>query len=460
MILPERIDDAELCNSIEIWNEMLLDPTIAGIRLWMNVNTLNDGFSFEPAAFEPDMGQDNPNEADMKEADWAHRYVNYAIKRLKYVDRDIMLVLWDLLDGARIPHKLAEVTFDTVKYGEYAGLPAIASVRTKPRQNYNLVFDTMNRFRGIVGIVPGGSIAKWSGYIFDVSAIPNAIAAEKCLLFYIDDRDGIPRSLYNSAYAPWGRLMSLYIDLMETSRGMTGGKSAVILSDKAGQVFQDPATGENINAFQAVESQASVWGNNGYLIVPNGVDVKVFFPGGDALDAFVKAIKMCKAEMSVALTTTDKSIMEGEHSSGLSESTSSDDAQPVIELLKSRLCLCLDKLAYNLLLLAKGEEYAQRYCPTSTMKRGDVADFPASGATIAAMGAAGVITPSQWIDICKLGGYRPPSQMEMEKIGLAWLAKQDQAQNPPEPVSASPKEPIGKDSDTKKMEPKRMDPKK
>ena len=131
MILPERIDDAELCNSIEIWNEMLLDPTIAGIRLWMNVNTLNDGFSFEPAAFEPDMGQDNPNEADMKEADWAHRYVNYAIKRLKYVDRDIMLVLWDLLDGARIPHKLAEVTFDTVKYGEYAGLPAIASVRTK-----------------------------------------------------------------------------------------------------------------------------------------------------------------------------------------------------------------------------------------------------------------------------------------------------------------------------------------
>lgn len=461
LILPDSIDESELYNSIEIYNEMLLDPTIAGVRLWMNVNVLSDGLTFEAREFEepPEQQKDDTAETtkaktarnatyqvDQQEADWSRRYVKEAIDRLEFTDRHILNICWDLLDGARIPHKLAEATFDTQRYGEFAGLPGLRSLKPKPRINYNLVYDTFNTFRGIVAIVPGGSLARWAGFIFDVSVLPNAIAAEKLVIFMADDRDGIPRSLYNAIYAPWMRMLSLYFDMMQTSRASAGGKRAVVLADKAGQVFtsntgEGTATGEE-NALAACEN----WNNEGTLVLAHGSTPYVFYPQGTALNAYIEAIKMCKNEIATALTTNAKAIFEGEHGSGLSEDNASDDAQPVVDMLKDKLCRALNGLSYNLLKLAKGEEYAVRYCPLASMKRGDVVDFPAAGTAWAAIAAAEGFTPSQWPDVAKLIGVRVPNQMEMEELGKTWIAKQYQTQNPPEPapVAGAPAKPAAK----------------
>ena len=439
LILPSTIDEAELKTQLGIYDAMLEDPTIAGVRLWMNTNILADGLSYEPREIEPDYGQEEPNDKDMLEADWSRRYVVAAIQRLSYTDRSIMLTLWDLLEGARIPHKIAEATFDTMKSGDYAGMPGIKFLKCKPRINYNLVYDTMNTFRGIVAVVPGQSLAKWSGFIFDVSVLPNAIAAEKLLLFYLDDRDGIPKSLYNAAFAPWNRMLDLYADMMSTANASAGGKIAIVLGEKASQQYTDPVTGILVTAEEQARSQGSKWGNEGVLVLMHGATPYVFFPPPGALDAFIEGIKMCKREIWTALTTNDKTGMEGEHGSGLSQDNSADAAQPVIELGKSRLCMCMDKLSYNLLKLAKGEEYARRYCPSATMKRGDVVDFPASGTAWAAIASAEGFTPSQVPDFCKLIGVKAPTAAELQVMGETWNKQQDLKANPPEPVIAGPK---------------------
>lgn len=439
LILPQTLDEAELQNSIAIYDEMLLDPTIAGVRLWMNVNVLADGLTLDAAEFEPEPGQEEADQADVLEAQRARRYIKAAYRRLKYTDRDIMLTLWDLLDGARIPHKLAEATYDTQRFGEYAGLPGIGKFKTKPRINYNLVFDTFNTFRGIVAVVPGGSLAKWSGFIFDASVLPNAVAAEKIVLFMADDRDGLPRSLYNAAYGPWRRMLDLYVEMMSTAHASAGGKVSLELGDKAAQQFTDPVTGQTVTAEQAANNALSQFDNDGTLVHMNGSTLTVWYPQANALNTFIDGIKMCKREIWTALTTNDKTAMEGEHGSGLSESESSDDAQPVIEMLKSKLCLAIDTLSYNLLKLAKGEEYATRYCPSASMRRGDVMDFPASGTAWAAIATSEGYTPSQLPDFARLVGIKPPNAAEMAIIGETWLAQQKMtAEPPPAPVVSKP----------------------
>jgi hypothetical protein len=441
LILPQTIDEAEAGQGLDIYDEMLLDPTIAGVRLWMNVNTLADGLNYEAAEIELEIGQEKPDPELTKESEWARQYVTAAVKRLKYVDRDIMLTLWDLLDGARIPHKLAEATYDTFPSGPYAGLPGIASLRTKPRRNYNLVYDTMNKFRGIVAIVPGSSLALWSGYIRDISKLPGAIAAEKLVFFFADDRDGVPKSLFNAAFAPWARMLDIYSDMMQTSGNSAGGKVSIVLGDKAGQQFTDPVTGGIQTAEERAQAAASQWGNDGVLILMNGATPTVHYPQANALNTFIEGIKMCKNEIATALTTQARAIFEGEHGSGLSQDNASDDAQPVVVMLKSKLCLALDTLSYNLLKLAKGEAYAQQFCPKATMERGDVVDFPASGTAWAAIASAEGYTPSQIPQIAKIIGVKPPVAAEMEIIGATWLAQQKSKLTPPEPPALPGKKP-------------------
>jgi hypothetical protein len=450
IILAGTIDEAEKINGLRIYDDMLLDPTVAGVRLWSLVNTLADGLTVEAAEFEPPIGSEEIDPVDQKEAEWSRRYIKAVIKRLSRTDRDIFGVMWDLLDGARLPHVIAEVNFDTFKTGEYSGLYFWDSIRPKPRPNYNLIYDEMNTFRGVLGLVPGGSIAKWSGIITDASKLPNVVSPEKLIFFFADDRLGIPKSLWNGIYAPWARLQGLYTDMMETSQGATGGKIAVTLGDKAGQKFTDPTTGEEVTAEMATFNQARQWRNNGVLVLQNGSTPYVFYPQGDALDSFVEAIKMTKAEIAIGLTTNAKSILEGEHSSGLSEDNASDDAEPVIDLLKMRLCLCLDKLFYSTLKLSRGEAYAERYAPTASMKKGDKVDFPPAGTTLSQLVAADALTPSQMPDAAKIVGLKAPTSQEMDLLTQSWQARIgaaiDAALNPPEPASENAPPKAGKTS--------------
>ena len=446
LILPDTIDEAELDNQIGVYDEMLLDPTIAGLRLWTNVNVLTDGLRYEAKQFEPDLGEEEPNKTDVKEADWSRRYVAAAIDRLQYVGNkargNIMLFLWDLMDGARIPSTIAEATYDTIRTGEYAGNPGIKFLKVKPRRNFNIVLDTMNTFRGIVAIVPGQSLALWSGFIQDVSKLPNAIAEEKLIWFYVDDRCGVPKSLYNPFFGPWLRMLKLYKQFILTAQASAGGKRAVVLGDKAAQQFVNPQTGAPATMEMNASASLQNWNNEGTLVLANGSKPHVFYAQPGALTAFIEGLKMCKREIWTAGTTNDKTAMEGDHGSGLSESKSSDDAQPVIDLIKGKLCIALDGLSFNLLKLAKGEEYAMRYCPKASMERGDIADFPAAGAAWAAIATAEGFTPSQVPAIMKLIGLPPPTVEELDVMMTTWKAKRDPAANPPEPVVAGPKLPV------------------
>ena len=445
IILAGTIDEAARLNGWQIWDDMVLDPTGAGLNLWCKTNVLGDGMNIESRTIEPPYGSENVSPQDLQNADWARRYCKEIVTRLEYVDRDIMDRLWEMMDGIRYPEKLAEITWDTLPYGNFAGLPGISAIRPKPKKNYNLVMDEMNRLRGVLGVVPGGSIAKWSGIINDASKLPNVLSMDKFLLLYGDSRDGVPRSLWNGVYQPWARLQTEYIELMRACRTMAGGKVSVVLGElQKSLTYDDPKTGQRVDLLQRTSESVQNWGNSGSLTLPPGCVPTVHFPNGKTLSDFIEAIQLSKHEMAMALILNSKAILEGNIGSGLSENKADDDTDPVVSLIKLRVCKMLSKMFYTAVKLARGEEFAYRYSPVASMEKGQNPDFALNGTTYSQLVAAEAVFPSQLDDYADKIGVRRPSAQEKKDYADVHAAKQEQTINPPEPAmpgaTAKPKE--------------------
>ena len=436
IVLPPTLDEAELVNGLQIYDDMAYDPTMAGLQLWAKTNTLSDGLTVEPRELDAPEGQEMPDEADMREALWCRRYVKFALARLERLDRPLFSILWNMLDGVRLPHKLAEVQFDTIVTGEFAGWPGIHSIRPKPRANYNYVIDEMNTFRGVVALVPGGSQALWSGLIFDASQIPNCISPEKLMTFSMSDRDGDPRGIsgWQGSYQPWARCQQLYMEMMAMAQASAGGKVAIIMGEEQrSTVYNDPVTGKQMSSVTLTATQASQWGNNGILVLNSGSQVNVYYPPSGAFDGFVKGIQEAKREMALGFLTNARAIFEAEHGSKADAETGKDSVDPVKQLLRTRICLMLDRLFFNLVKLAKGEEYAIMYAPRADMNSAQAPDFALNGTTFSQLLEADGVTPSQLSEYMtdKLG-VRAPTPNEQALLDAAWKKKLDAKINPPE----------------------------
>ena len=439
--LAPTIDQAEKINGWRIWDDMVLDPTAAGLQLWTKVNTLCDGLQINAKLFEPAMGEEQPDQADVALAEWARRYIVEIIDRLQYTDRPFMAILWDLMDGVRLPHKLAEITYETLKSGDFKGNPGFKHIAPKPYANYSLVFDTMNRLRGIIGKVPGGSQAKWTGLIFDASQVPNCIAAEKLMFFYATDQDGLPSSLWSGVYAPWARLQIQYIQYMNAIVMMAGGKTSAVLGDEQkAQQFLSKQGGTVQTALDVTWNALNNWGNVGAAAFLPGTVPQVWWPPGSVLDGFIKAILQSQREMALALTTNTKGLVEGEHGSGLGQETASDDVLPVIRFLKQRVCWLVNRMMYHALTVAKGEEFAMRYCPVASMEAADEQDFAVNATAGAPMLTNKTVFPSQLDEFFSKFGIKPPTKAEKDQYAIGWALMYDMlqpalnnAKNPPKP---------------------------
>jgi hypothetical protein len=436
IVLSGSIDEAEIANGWRIWSEMALDPTAQGIQLWTKVNTLVDGFTIEPRQFLLRAGSESPNDEDVQQALWSAQYVGHVLcDQLEMDDRPMLSILWDMLDGIREPYKVAEVTYNTLRFGDFKGFPGIKCIRPKPRENYNIVLDEMNNWRGVVGLVPGGSQALWSGFIKDASVIPNCIAAEKLAWFYAADEDGIPRSLWNGMYAPWARLQLTYRDYIDAISASCGAKVSLEMSDdQRGLDFQDPRTGETVSAIEQTRRAAEKWTSSGVLITLPDAKTTVWYPPASMVQGFQSTVKQWQREMCMSIAIDSKAIMEGEHGSGLSDDKSDENADPVISLIQLRVCWLLNRLAFNLLKLAKGREFAYRYSPIAAMGKAATADYPDAGETTAAMFTAKAVFPSQLDSIADKTGVNRPTAAEKVAYTLVWNAQNELAKNPPSPI--------------------------
>lgn len=398
--LEQTIDEVERKEGLKVYDRMRdTEPILGGLDKVVKILTLSDGLSVQPNLPKPPRtGATAQQLADYAESQRAAEYVKAVFERLSRIDDPILDYLWNILDGYRLGHKLSEATYDIMPAGEFKGWVCLDSLSCKPRENYAFVVDGMNRFRGVVAKVPGASIVVWQGIIYDVSQLANAIAPEKLVTFAPDkvNKDPRGRAGWRSAWVPFRDKQIRRKQEFGAGTQFAGGKVSAIMPEAKGAVeYTDPITGKKMNLTTAIENVLKNWGNGGYAILPSGTQLTVhansispgFFDSGFGRD---------DREMVTAIVMTPRSILEAKHGS----KADGDNAQDLVDELKvwlrGGLCEMMRwKIAFRLLLMSKGQEYAEKYCPIPTMAKASRPDFAANATAVAALQTSGYIDPSQ-----------------------------------------------------------------
>jgi len=391
--VPREIDEAEREFGVDIYDKMAADSRLGAAIRTFKVGTLANGLTVLPSHSQVAPGSPASEFATFEKSCEIRDYVNHVLERLARVDRPITDTLWNALDCAYKGHKLAEMTADLIVGGPYDGLMGLASFRTKPRENYALVLDsTTNRFLGVIGKVPGGSIALRTGLVWDAAHIPNMIAAEKLINFTLDDRDGDPRgkSWLRDSYDPWYRKQQMKVEHLKALMRFAGGMISVICPEEDKAVrYQNPVTGKYdtlMNCCVAAASQMSNGRVGGFHV---GTQLSVHFPTS-SLDAFIAANDMLDREMVTSFLLTARTMIEARYGSRADSETAQDSLDELIAYARSRLCkLLTEKMFYWLVRCSYGVAVADEFCPVASMERASRPDFAANCSAVGSLRSAG-----------------------------------------------------------------------
>jgi len=401
--LPQTIDEAERQFGLHIYSRMLAEPVLAGIVKALKIRVLADGVAVAPShQAPPRKGASRGQRADYATARMVADYMEAVLGRLADADRPLNRTLWNLLDASFLGHKLAEITFGVLPSGPFAGKMGLASLRCKPRENYAIVLDAMNTFRGIVAKVPGGSILMWQGIVYDLASLTNAIAPEKLLVLTLDDDDSNlqGRSWFRACYDPWYRKQLMKPEEVKTGVQFGGGMiTAIAPEEKAGVTVADPLTGRPVNIKQAMASAASQLRNGGFAVFPHGSEVTVHQPEANP-QFFDVAMSRYDREMVLAFLLSSRTVLEARHSSKSDSMAAQDLLDELVIYVRQQLSDLLSaKLFRPLVEMSFGPEIAARYSPTAVLQRASRPDFAANATAVAALATAGYLDESQYAEV-------------------------------------------------------------
>ena len=396
--LPQSIDDAERQHGLALYDRMLTESVLAGVERYLKIIILADGFKLMPSHPEPAVKDaDAEAHADYETATQIRDYCEAVIADLNKRQPlySFLKVLWNLLDAARLGHKIAELTYDTFQNGPWVGRMRLEAFRCKPRQNYSFVLDEFNGFRGVSAKVPGGSMIVWSGLLGDASKQPNTIAPEKIVVFCLEPEDGSPigRSWFRAAYDPYYRKQKLKPEEIRTGVQFGGGSIDVILpEEKAGVPVIDPDTGLPTTLLKNEQKMLQKAKNGGARVHPNGTTVQVNQPNANP-DFFESSFDRHDREMVTAFLIQARSMIEAKHGSKADGGSANDVVDELKRHCQGALCDAIKtQVLHRLIRMSWDEETADKFCPVPIMQTSQAADFAANAPGIEALVSVGALT--------------------------------------------------------------------
>ena len=354
--LPQSIDDAERDFGIDIYDRMFNDPIIGGHVDLLRIKTLETGLTIKPAYVCPNLATAPAEDIKRHEdADRVARYVRFVLSGLKNdAFSSLGDVLWDMLEAIYKGHRLAEITTEVAKTGEFAGYERIESIRAKPRENYAFIVDGYHRFRGIMAIVPGKGINIRQGLVFDITQLPNAISPDKLFILTLGSRGGDPRgrSWLRSAYAPWYEKLIARSDDLKNIAQHAGGKVSIEMPENPSS--SDP----NKTPEEEVLEHAVQWVNGGVMVVKYGTKITVHYPNGTSAP-FETFIARRDREIVLAIIKGIRATMEAQHASKADSGTGENLLDSVVNFLRGKLCESLTRPLERIVARNLGEEAAE-----------------------------------------------------------------------------------------------------
>jgi hypothetical protein len=200
--LPPSIDDITSDLGDDLYERMMLDPTVAKSITIIKASILEDGVELSSAV------------KDETDADYKLAMVirDEAEAMLDDLDTGLDDVLWNMADHIALGNVVAELKYE-LKRGtvEKRDLLQLVALKPKPRRVYAFVVDAYQNVIGILGQRPGQSNPYMGQVALDPQDTPNLLAREKFAVATFRPRFADPRgtSILRPAYDPWWRKRQL-----------------------------------------------------------------------------------------------------------------------------------------------------------------------------------------------------------------------------------------------------------
>lgn len=200
--LPPSIDDITSDFGDDLYERMLLDPTIAKCVIIFKASVLEDGVDLNPA-IKDDTDPDYELATTIRDE---------AEAMLDALDTSLDDVLWNMADHLALGNVVAEQRYDLRRGNvEKRDLLQLVALKPKPRRTYAFVVDAYMNVLGLLGQRPGESNPYMGQIALDLASTPNLLPREKFAIATFRPRNSDPRgtSILRPAYDPWWRKRQL-----------------------------------------------------------------------------------------------------------------------------------------------------------------------------------------------------------------------------------------------------------
>lgn len=456
------IDDITERFGPEVYDRMLEDPEISARMELIKIAVLGEGLTSAPAVRADDERFAQAREME----DW----LSFNFKRINFRQ-----FLYEMLDALPYGHKVAEITYEPITQGRWAGRVAIKSIKVKPRESVAFVVDAFLNILGFLSFglsrlgnlarrglaftsvgIGGYGVGSVTGYTADAIAGPapsplgNELDADgrprvlpriKFAVLTFRGKDGDPRgrSILRPCYNAWNFKQKLYPEWMlflcqaaqpsvigiappEGASPLQANEPAV--DDKTGKVERDEhGRPKRQTAVQRLGQVLAKIRKVYAAAVPNGTTFQVLETKHDG-SAYVKSIDACDRAITTAMCLATLGVREGQYMSRNAGSLHAGVIDLFIYFVKQlALDMVRSDIATPLITLNYEAEDALELMSILSLGDTERRDWAKEAAAAAQLINTGELPPRVLQDVFIQLGFEPMDAQELAELVAARAAK-------------------------------------
>jgi hypothetical protein len=312
-------------------------------------------------------------------------------------------VMWELLDGIALGHKLAEQVYEIPEAGRYAGMLTLKALKVKPRKSTSFVVDVYFNVIGVIGLIPGqGAPVIVESIIGEPGQIPNMLPRDKFAVYSHQQQNGDPRgtSDLRGVYEPWYFKRQNWAEYLRYLKifggGFVWGTTPDGATDQAIVDENGNPTGIVSTAEQAQLANLQELSNGGVSSMPFGSEVHVeFHPGQNS--PYDRAIEVADRQIAKGLLGQTLATEEGAHMARAASDNHADILTMFTAMDKEECAAFIRHEILRLLVLYNyGEDAARDLVPNVLLGETQSRSFAQDATAVAALQQSGYLHWTQY----------------------------------------------------------------
>lgn len=382
--LPPVIDDLTGELGDDLYERMLNDAQVAACINVLRSATLENGVVLRPAV----------DDADADGYDQSKELVARYERMLDGLELPLDDVLWDMLRALALGSRVAEqvYAYDSTYTGR--SLLALQALKVKPRRATAFVVDPYGSVQGLLGAKPGQTAVSENALPSGAEVIERA----KFAVFSFRPKDNDPRgsTLLRTAYNAWNLKQQIIPEwfkyLVQFASASLVGKTAPDALDSL------DADGNIITPQQRMLNELLAFRNGTAIALAAGEDLDLLFSQGNG-KAFLEAFAWCDKQITIAVTSQTRAMMESQFGSRADSETGQDLLDTFVRQLKKSVCAMMRRDVLSALVRYNDGARLLPLTPYASLGETEQQDLAGLMNAVAALNRASYLDPSQYAGI-------------------------------------------------------------